>query len=111
MVSDLTSAVDALMIGPGDLRLDMGLPGFAGEEPEYLEAFKIVERAARVNNLPIAGFARGPQIGLRLSQGWTLFIITADCLALLAGQAGSLFAGRNAVKEFINSKENVNGSA
>jgi 2-keto-3-deoxy-L-rhamnonate aldolase RhmA len=111
MGSNLTSPVDALIIGPADLRFDMGLAGFAGEEPEYLEAFKIVERAARANNLPIAGFAFGPQINLRLSQGWTLLMITADCLVLLAGQAGSLVTARNAVKEFLVFKEDANGSA
>jgi uncharacterized membrane protein len=99
------------MVGPADLRFDMGLPGFTGEEPEYLEAFKIVERAARANHLPIAGFALGSLAGLRLSQGWTMLMVAADCLALVAGQASSLVANRNAVKEFRALQEEENSSA
>jgi 4-hydroxy-2-oxoheptanedioate aldolase len=112
MVADFGPSVDVIMLGVVDLRYDMGLSGFGGEEPEFLQAIKTVEQAAQANNLPIAGFALGPQIATRLSQGWTMLLISADTLSLLAGQAGSLVAGREAVKGFLTSKkEDANGSA
>jgi len=76
-----------------------------GEEPEFVEALKTVERASKANNIPIAGFAFTPMIKRRISEGWTLLMTAADFLALVAGQTGALVASRALVQEAIAERD------
>jgi 2-keto-3-deoxy-L-rhamnonate aldolase RhmA len=82
--------VDSLMVGPTDLRFDMGLPGMYGTEPEFNEAIAAVDRAARANNIPIAGFAFGPAIKTRIEWGWSVLMVSSDLFALTAAESLTL---------------------
>ncbi|KAI5477218.1 Phosphoenolpyruvate/pyruvate domain-containing protein [Pseudohyphozyma bogoriensis] len=97
--------VDGIMIGTADLRMSMGLmPGVAGPEPEFNEAMAKIEAACAKNNKPILGFALGPLVNERMARGWKLLMMSADALAMVAGQTGPLKETRAAVAEFEKGK-------
>ncbi|KAG8868309.1 hypothetical protein FRB97_002554 [Tulasnella sp. 331] len=94
--------VDAIMIGTGDLRLSMRLPfGFDGAEPEYLSGIETIESEAKKNNLPLVGFALGPPaVEAKLKRGYQMLMVSADMIALIAGQSGGLAMARTAITDF-----------
>ncbi|CAG7846222.1 SubName: Full=Related to 2,4-dihydroxyhept-2-ene-1,7-dioic acid aldolase {ECO:0000313/EMBL:CCA68824.1} [Serendipita indica DSM 11827] len=63
--------IDAIMIGMGDLRLDMGLPLHIGNEPEYVEAIQKLEATMEE----------------RVRKGYKLLMVGADSLSLVYGLA------------------------
>ena len=74
-------AVDAIMVGAGDLRSSLGLEMGSqdGDEPIFLDALDKIQRAADANNLAVLGFAMTPEIlRRRLQQGWRAFIVHSD---------------------------------
>lgn len=77
----MPNTVDALMVGVGDLRCDLGLElgSQDGDEPEFLDALDRIDRAAHANKLALLGFAMTPTIlQRRLARGWRAFIIHSD---------------------------------
>ncbi|KAG8843547.1 hypothetical protein FRB96_003910 [Tulasnella sp. 330] len=94
--------VDAIMIGTGDLRLSMRLPfGFDGQEPEYLSGIETIENEAKKNNLPLVGFALGPPaVEAKLKRGYQMLMVSADMIALIAGQSGGLAMARTVITDF-----------
>ncbi|KAG8843544.1 hypothetical protein FRB96_003907 [Tulasnella sp. 330] len=94
--------VDAIMIGTGDLRLSMRLPfGFDGAEPEFLSAIETIENEAKKNNLPLVGFALGPPaVEAKLKRGYQMLMVSADMIALIAGQSGGLGMARSVITDF-----------
>ncbi|KAG9025973.1 hypothetical protein FRB95_009538 [Tulasnella sp. JGI-2019a] len=105
--------VDAIMIGTGDLRLSMRLPfSFDGAEPEYLNAIDAIETAAKKNNLPLVGFALGPPaVEAKLKKGYQCLMVSADMIALIAGQSQGLAMARTAVSEFKKVSKKVEPKA
>lgn len=101
--------VDAVMIGTGDLRLDMRLPfGFDGPEPEYQAAIARIENAAKAKGFPLFGFALGKEMmEAKLARGYKGLMVTADALAMVAGQAAMLVMCREVVKEHVEQEEKV----
>ncbi|KAJ7083646.1 Pyruvate/Phosphoenolpyruvate kinase-like domain-containing protein [Mycena belliarum] len=79
--------VSAFMIGPGDLRLDMGLPNaLAGDEPAFVEAMATATKVAKERDIPIAGFAVGPEMTkMRIDQGFRMLMTALDLYALVFG--------------------------
>lgn len=92
--------VDAIMIGTGDLRLDMRLPfGFDGQEPEFIAAVDRIENAARAHGFPLVGFALGQQaMEAKLAKGYTGLMVGADILAIINAHASLLGMAREAAK-------------
>ncbi|KAJ6512338.1 Pyruvate/Phosphoenolpyruvate kinase-like domain-containing protein, partial [Mycena vulgaris] len=78
--------VDMIMIGSGDLRMDMGLSGFMGSEPEYIEACERVTSVARASNTPLMCIAFGEHmIKPRLDQGYRVIGVSTDLMTLAYG--------------------------
>ncbi|KAJ7653157.1 Pyruvate/Phosphoenolpyruvate kinase-like domain-containing protein [Mycena polygramma] len=81
--------VNAVMIGAGDLRLDMGLPvQFVGTEPEFVDAMARVTAMSKKYGKALMGAALGPSmVEERLKQGFTILVNTIDLYALAFTQA------------------------
>ncbi|KAG9039440.1 hypothetical protein FRB95_010729 [Tulasnella sp. JGI-2019a] len=98
--------IDGIMVGTVDLRLSMRLPvGFGGPEPEFHAAVEAIEAAAKRNNLSLFAFGLGPMLEPKARKGYTGLMISADFLALIAGQSGSLTTGRAVVQQLKEEKE------
>ncbi|KUM62532.1 hypothetical protein ACN42_g4586 [Penicillium freii] len=73
--------IDGILVGTGDLRMSMGLPGgtLDGDEDIFLDALHKICHAAAANDIPIMGFGSTPQIlERRITMGWRAFIVHAD---------------------------------
>lgn len=83
--------IDAVMIGIGDLRLDMNLPVvFEGTEPEYIAALDKVEGLAKKYNKPLVGFAFPEMTSFfedRIRRNYQLLMVSADSYAMTYGMA------------------------
>ncbi|KAG9003464.1 hypothetical protein FRB94_009999 [Tulasnella sp. JGI-2019a] len=102
--------IDGIMVGTVDLRLSMRLPvGFGGPEPEFIAAVDAIETAAKRNDLSLVAFGLGPALEAKAQKGYTMLMISADLLALIAGQAGSLKAGREVIKQLKVERSQKNG--
>ncbi|KAJ7126320.1 Pyruvate/Phosphoenolpyruvate kinase-like domain-containing protein [Mycena epipterygia] len=79
--------VDAVMIGVGDLRLDMGLPvGFVGSEPHFVAEMGHITAMSKEYQKPLMGAAIGPaMVEERLRQGFTVLANTIDLYTLAFG--------------------------
>jgi hypothetical protein len=93
--------VDGIMIGSGDLRLDLGLPpALDGPEPEYNHCLDLVHAAAKKYNIPLLGFTVGPGLlKKRYLQGWRGFMCSADYYAAAIMMANFLKGAREEVIE------------
>ncbi|KAF8218212.1 Pyruvate/Phosphoenolpyruvate kinase-like domain-containing protein [Mycena galopus ATCC 62051] len=96
--------VDAVMIGAGDLRLDMGLSvGFVGEEPEFAAAMNRVTAMSKKYNKSLVGVALGqPMVEERLKQGFTVLVTTVDLYALAFTTITELGTARGAVEAYLH---------
>jgi len=96
--------VDAVMVGHGDLRMDLGLmPGSHGPEPIYLEAVDKICKAAQRNKLPMMSFVRGhDDVVIKAKQGVTLFICGADGFMLAAAARANVAETKKAIEDAIN---------
>ncbi|KAJ7326219.1 Pyruvate/Phosphoenolpyruvate kinase-like domain-containing protein [Mycena albidolilacea] len=76
--------VDGVVIGAGDLRLDMGLPiSLNGTETAYAAALLRVFSLAKQYNMPLICLALGAkQIEARLAEGFTVLVVSLDLHAL-----------------------------
>jgi len=88
--------VSAFMIGPGDLRLDLGLPqNLDGDEPSFTAAMETASKVAKERGIPIAGFAVGPDMTKRrIDQGFRLLLGTMDLYALVFGVMTDIGTGK-----------------
>ncbi|KAG9023173.1 hypothetical protein FRB95_013472 [Tulasnella sp. JGI-2019a] len=97
------------MVGAVDLRLSMRLPvGFGGPEPEFIAAVDAIETAAKRNKLSLVAFGLGPALEAKARKGYTMLMISANLLALIAGQAGSLKVGREVIKQLKEERSQKN---
>ncbi|KAG8812797.1 hypothetical protein FRC17_001811 [Serendipita sp. 399] len=115
--------IDAVMIGIGDLRLDMNLPiKFDGEEPEYIAALDKLEGLARKYNKALLGFAFPEMTAFfedRIRRNYQLLMVAADSytmtygLAMANGQSRGRIAEIQATmaKEKEGAAHQVNGHA
>ncbi|KAJ7104364.1 Pyruvate/Phosphoenolpyruvate kinase-like domain-containing protein [Mycena belliarum] len=90
--------VDMVMIGNRDLRMDMGLFGLTGNEPEYLEANAHVVSVAKSYNLPLMCFTSDEDsLRARHREGFKLFMVTMDLLTLAYGTVANLKRAREVI--------------
>ncbi|KAJ7694819.1 Pyruvate/Phosphoenolpyruvate kinase-like domain-containing protein [Mycena rosella] len=95
--------VDAVMIGAGDLRLDMGLPvGFVGTEPDFVEAMARVTAMSKKYKKSLMGVAIGPSmVEERLRQGFTLLVSTIDLYTLAFGTVTDLGTAKATAEAYM----------
>ncbi|KAJ6474115.1 Pyruvate/Phosphoenolpyruvate kinase-like domain-containing protein [Mycena vulgaris] len=95
--------VDMIMIGSGDLRMDMGLPGFMGFEPEYIESCEKVTSAARASNTPLMCVAFGEHmIKPPLDQGYRVIGVSTDLTTLAYGTVADLKKAKEIIEGHLN---------
>ncbi|KAJ7723279.1 Pyruvate/Phosphoenolpyruvate kinase-like domain-containing protein [Mycena maculata] len=101
--------VDAVMIGTGDLRLEMGLPvGFVGSEPEFVAALERATAMSKKHGKALMGGALGPaMVEERLSQGFSLLVATIDLYTLASGTVADLTSAKMTAEAYMGkNKEN-----
>ncbi|KAJ7025607.1 Pyruvate/Phosphoenolpyruvate kinase-like domain-containing protein [Mycena alexandri] len=100
--------VDALMIGAGDLRLDMGLPvAFVGSEPEFVAAMARATAMSKKYGKKLVGAALGTaMVEERLKQGFTVLISSIDLYTMAFGTATDLQTARSTVEAYFGSSCN-----
>lgn len=93
--------VSAVLVGPADLRLSLGLPaGLDGEEPEFVDAIKKIVSALKKVGKPIGTVALGETITRkRAADGFDFLLSTFDFGALASGLATDLKAARKGAQE------------
>ncbi|KAJ7916151.1 Pyruvate/Phosphoenolpyruvate kinase-like domain-containing protein [Mycena leptocephala] len=96
--------VDAVMIGAGDLRLDMGLPvAFVGSEPEFAAAMDKVTAMSKKYCKALVGVALGPpMVEERLRQGFTVLVNSVDLFALAFGTITDLGTARATIEHYMD---------
>ncbi|KAJ6461020.1 Pyruvate/Phosphoenolpyruvate kinase-like domain-containing protein [Mycena sanguinolenta] len=99
--------VDAVMIGAGDLRLDMGLSvGFVGEEPDFVTAMNRVTAMSKRYKKSLVGVAIGaPMVEERLKQGFTVLVNTVDLYTLAYTTIAELGTARATVEAFLDKSD------
>ncbi|KAF7372123.1 2,4-dihydroxyhept-2-ene-1,7-dioic acid aldolase [Mycena venus] len=100
--------VSAFMIGPGDLRLDLGLPqNLDGDEPMFIAAMETASKVAKERGIPIAGFAVGPEMTKRrIDQGFRLLLGTMALYAIVFGVMSDIGTGKAVAEAHLQSKAN-----
>lgn len=89
--------IDAVWLGSLDTRVSMGLPGFWGEEPEFLAVVGTVMAALKKHDKPFAGAAMGPpEIMKAMGEGKAFTAIQGDILSLTGAAIESLTQAREA---------------
>lgn len=103
--------VDCLMVGNGDLRMDLGLPpGLDGPEEEYNKHLEMVIKAGKKYNRPCLTFTGGPgQVEKRLKQGFSAFMVGADAFAIGASMRGTFKQSYDEIKDWQKGGEKVEG--
>ncbi|KAF7368929.1 2,4-dihydroxyhept-2-ene-1,7-dioic acid aldolase [Mycena venus] len=98
--------VSAFMIGPGDLRLDLGLPqNLDGDEPTFTAAMETASKVAKERGIPIAGFAVGPEMTKRrIDQGFRLLLGTMDLYAIIFGVMTDIGTGKAVGEAHLQAK-------
>ncbi|KAJ7489599.1 Pyruvate/Phosphoenolpyruvate kinase-like domain-containing protein [Mycena latifolia] len=98
--------VSAFMIGPGDLRLDLGLPNaLVGDEPTFVAAMQTATKVAKERGIPIAGFAVGPEMTkMRVDQGFRMLMTALDLYSLVFGVMTDLGTAKAVAEAYIQSK-------
>ncbi|KAJ6476830.1 Pyruvate/Phosphoenolpyruvate kinase-like domain-containing protein [Mycena sanguinolenta] len=101
--------VDAVMIGSGDLRLDMGLSaGFVGDEPQFVAAIDHASAMSKKYGKPLAALALNPEmIKERLSQGFRVLINCIDLATLAFGTIKELGTARETVEDYLSCKQSL----
>ncbi|KAJ7248219.1 Pyruvate/Phosphoenolpyruvate kinase-like domain-containing protein [Mycena haematopus] len=98
--------VSGFMIGPGDLRLDLGLPqSLDGDEPSFTAAMEVASKVAKERGIPIAGFGVGPEMTKRrIDQGFRLLLGTLDLYSLVFGIMTDIGTGKAVAEAHLASK-------
>ncbi|KAJ7451052.1 Pyruvate/Phosphoenolpyruvate kinase-like domain-containing protein [Mycena latifolia] len=98
--------VDAVLIGSGDLRMDMGLPvAFVGTEPEFVAAMDRATAMSKKYGKPLMGIAVSlPMVMERLKQGFTLLVTTIDLHTLAFGTITALGTAKAAAEEYMRAR-------
>lgn len=82
--------IDSVWLGSLDARVSMGLPGFWGSEPEWVEAVAKYEATLAKHDKPASELATGPpEMKAEMARARSCLFSGGDLFALL-GQAGEL---------------------
>lgn len=103
--------VDCLMVGNGDLRMDLGLPpGLDGPEEEYNRCLEKVIAAGKKHGRPCLTFTAGPgQVEKRLKQGFSAFMVGSDAFAIGGAMRQTFHQSYTEIKEWQKAGEKVEG--
>ncbi|KAF7350494.1 2,4-dihydroxyhept-2-ene-1,7-dioic acid aldolase [Mycena venus] len=94
--------VDMIMVGGRDLRLDMGLPGLSGNEPEYRRVTERIISAAKANNMPLMAYTPDDRVfKRRLQEGFTALMVSADFPTLALGTMADLKKAKGIVEQHL----------
>ncbi|KAJ7095661.1 Pyruvate/Phosphoenolpyruvate kinase-like domain-containing protein [Mycena epipterygia] len=95
--------VDGVMIGVGDLRMDMGLSvWFVGMEPDFVAAMERVTTMSKKYKKALVGAAIGtPVVEERLRQGFTVLATTIDLHTLAFGTITELREAKATVETYM----------
>jgi 4-hydroxy-2-oxoheptanedioate aldolase len=97
ILTEVGDHVDSIWLGSLDCRVSMGLPGFAGDEPEWLEAVAKFQAALKKHNKPYSGFAIGPpEVKAQMGRGRSFIIVESDVFSIVEAGARSLYHAREA---------------
>lgn len=111
--------IDSVWLGNLDCRVSMGLPGFWGEEPEWVQALETLQATLAKHNMPYSGLALGDDEWLKeRGEGRSLMFTSSDCAAILGlgnelRHVRGLFCAKDySTKNGIhaNAKQKSNGS-
>lgn len=84
MLIDIGEHIDSVWLGSLDLRVSMGLPGFWGQETEWLNALDTFESILRKHDKPYSGLATGDDEWLKLrGEGRSVMFVSSDLEAIL----------------------------
>lgn len=84
ILSAVGEHIDSVWLGSLDLRVSMGLPGFWGEEPEWVEAIDMLQHTLKKHDKPYSGLATGDDEWLKLrGEGRSLMFTSSDLEAVL----------------------------
>lgn len=87
--------IDAVWLGSLDCRVSMGLPGFWGEEPEFLAVLETLNRALRKHDMPYAGAALGtPEQMKAMGAGKAFTAVQGDVFSIVAAAQENLKIAR-----------------
>ena len=75
--------IDAVWIGSLDLRVNLGLNGFWGEEPEFLNLVKLYEDTLKKHDMPNSGMSLFGDWAKGANKAFV--VVDADVFALLGG--------------------------
>ncbi|KAK7046239.1 2,4-dihydroxyhept-2-ene-1,7-dioic acid aldolase [Favolaschia claudopus] len=95
----------ALMIGFGDLRLDMNLPlAMSGDEPQFVQVIEKATMSAKKRGVPLVGIVRKEMLQQRIDEGFRLIVCCSDFLTLAMGIVGAVSETREIVEEYMQSR-------
>lgn len=84
ILTNVGEHIDSVWLGNLDCRVSMGLPGFWGQEPEWVQAMKILRATLTKHNKPYSGLALGDDQWLKdRGEGRSLMFTSSDIDALL----------------------------
>ncbi|KAF7304273.1 2,4-dihydroxyhept-2-ene-1,7-dioic acid aldolase [Mycena chlorophos] len=98
--------ITAMMIGAGDLRLDMGLPlAMVGDEPEFVAAMEKATAMSKKYKLPLVGLAIGPEMLLeRIDAGFTVLSVASDFHTLAYGLLQGVGTAKASAEQYLAQK-------
>jgi len=100
--------IDSVWLGSLDARASMSLPGFAGAEPEWLEAVAEYTAVLKKHDKPSSGFALGDvETKKALGKGRSFLVVAADFFSLLQVGTTELMASRETFPVHNYSADNM----
>jgi len=98
--------IDAVWLGSLDMRVSMGLNGFWGLEPEFLEVVKLYEETLKKHDMPNSGMCLGGNWEMGANKAF--LIVGGDAFAFL-GDIATISTARQHLGPMKRAKE-INGN-
>jgi 4-hydroxy-2-oxoheptanedioate aldolase len=108
ILTEVGDHADSIWFGSLNCRVSMGLPGLAGDEPEWLEAVAKFRAVMKKHNKPYSGFALGPpEAKEQMGKGRSFLIVESDIFSIVEVGVKSLCHAREAfpAQDFSKSTE------
>jgi 2-keto-3-deoxy-L-rhamnonate aldolase RhmA len=84
ILTDVGEHIDSVWLGSLDLRVSMGLPGFWGQEPEWVSALNTFRSVLEKHDKPYSGLATGDDEWLKIrGEGRSVMFVASDLEAIL----------------------------
>lgn len=95
MLTAVGEHIDSVWLGSLDLRVSMGLRGFWGEEPEWVNAIGILRATLEKHNMPYSGLATGDEEWLKSRGDGRSLMFTCSDLDAVLGATNELRKARS----------------